>query len=185
MGPQGSGKGTQARLLVEHYQVPTISTGSIFRDNITRRTELGRLAQKFIVDGDLVPDSVTDKMLRERLGEPDLAHGFILDGYPRNQHQVAALDVMLAGFGWTIDACIWLTAVRSELLTRMYHRALEEGRADDTEEAIARRLDVFMAHTVPLISTYARRDVLVEVDAVGPVDTVFARVLAGLRPLLG
>jgi adenylate kinase len=180
MGPQGSGKGTQSRLLVEHFGVPTISTGSIFRENIAQRTELGRLAQKFIVDGDLVPDSVTDKMLRERLTEPDLANGFVLDGYPRNQHQVVALDAMLAEFGWSLDACIWLSAVRSELLGRMYHRAAVEGRADDTEEAIARRLDIFLAHTVPLIATYAKRDLLVEVDAVGTVEQVFDRVLAGL-----
>jgi adenylate kinase len=180
MGAQGSGKGTQARLLVEHFGVPTVSTGSIFRANIADRTELGRMAQKFIVDGELVPDSITDSMVRDRLDEADLRHGFILDGYPRNEHQVEALDVMLAQLHCSLDAVVWLAADREALLKRITRRARVEGRADDTDEAITRRLDLYLSHTAPLISAYSGRGLLVEVDAIGTVDDVFGRVIAGL-----
>ena len=143
MGPQGAGKGTQAARLAEHLGVPAISTGDIFRANIKGGTELGVLAQSYTARGELVPDSVTNDMVRDRLGQPDATEGFILDGYPRNAAQVEALDAILAELGVPLDAVVQLTADREELLARIRRRAEIEGREDDTEEAIARRLDIY------------------------------------------
>ena len=180
MGPQGSGKGTQAARISEHFAVPAISTGDIFRSNISRGTELGTLAQGYTSRGELVPDAVTNAMVRERLGQPDAADGFILDGYPRNAAQVAELDQILAELGARLDAVIQLTAERGELMARMRERAELEGRADDTEEVIARRLDIYDAETAPLAKAYADRGLLVSVDGIGAVDEVADRVLGAL-----
>lgn len=180
MGPQGSGKGTQAARISEHFAVPAISTGDIFRSNIARGTELGTLAQGYTSRGELVPDVVTNAMVRERLGQPDAANGFILDGYPRNAAQVAELDQILADLGARLDAVIQLTAERGELMTRMRKRAELEGRADDTEEVISRRLDIYDAETAPLAKAYEDRGLLVSVDGIGEVDEVADRVLGAL-----
>ncbi|NLE71264.1 MAG: adenylate kinase [Actinomycetales bacterium] len=180
MGPQGSGKGTQAARIYQHFSVPAISTGDIFRDNIARGTELGKRAQEYTCCGELVPDEVTNAMVRERLRQPDAADGFILDGYPRNAAQVAELDVILDELGTRLDAVIQLTADRGELLERMRRRAEIEGRDDDTAEVIARRLDIYEAETAPLAQAYADRGLLVAVDGTGEIEAVTARVLDAL-----
>ena len=184
MGPQGAGKGTQAARLAEHLGVPAISTGDIFRANIKGGTELGELAQSYTARGELVPDSVTNDMVRDRLGQSDATEGFILDGYPRNASQVEALDAILAGLGMHLDAVVQLTADREELLARIRRRAEIEGREDDTEEAIARRLDIYDEQTAPLTSAYAARDLLVQVDGIGDIEAVGARLVAALEPVL-
>ena len=180
MGPQGAGKGTQAARISERLGVPAISTGDIFRGNIARGTELGRVVQAFTARGELVPDTVTNSMVRERLGQPDAEVGFILDGYPRNAAQVAELDSILADLGIALSAVIQLTAERGELMSRMRRRAELEGRQDDTEEVIARRLDIYEAETAPLAEAYAARGLLVGVDGIGEVDEVAARVMQAL-----
>ncbi|WP_265332914.1 adenylate kinase [Oerskovia douganii] len=185
MGPQGAGKGTQAARLAEHYGVPAISTGDIFRANIKGGTELGKLVQEYTAKGDLVPDSVTNDMVRDRLAQDDVARGFILDGYPRNAAQVVELDGILADLGVELDAVLELTADRDELLARLRKRAEIEGREDDTEEAIARRLDIYAEQTAPLTSAYAERGLLAQVDGIGEIDDVTARLVEALAPLVG
>ena len=180
MGPQGSGKGTQGALLAAHYGIPAISTGDIFRANIVQGTDLGRLAETYTSAGELVPDQVTNEMVRERLGRADAAEGFILDGYPRNAAQVEALDAILGDLGGGLDAVIELTAERTELLARIARRARIEGRADDTAEVVGRRLDIYDAQTAPLSHAYADRGLLVQVDGLGEIDDVAARLVAAV-----
>ena len=184
MGPQGSGKGTQAVRLAERFGVPTISTGDTFRANIKGGTELGLLAQSYTAKGDLVPDSVTNDMVKDRLAQPDAAGGFILDGYPRNAAQVTALDAILADLDTRLDAVAELVADRDELLARLARRAEIEGREDDTEQAIARRLDIYAEQTAPLTSAYDARGLLVRVDGTGGIDEVTARLFAALDPVV-
>lgn len=185
MGPQGAGKGTQAARLAERLAVPAISTGDIFRANIKGGTELGRLAQEYSAKGDLVPDSVTNSMVRDRLAQDDVAAGFILDGYPRNAAQVVELDAILADLGVALDGVVELTADRDELLARLAKRAEVEGREDDTEEAIARRLDIYAEQTAPLTSAYEERGLLARVDGIGDIDEVTGRIVSALTALVG
>jgi adenylate kinase len=185
MGPQGAGKGTQAARLAARYDVPAISTGDIFRANIKGGTELGRLAQEYTAKGDLVPDAVTNAMVRDRLAQDDVTRGFILDGYPRNAAQVVELDSILADLGWSLDGVVEITADRDELLARLAKRAEVEGREDDTEEAIARRLDIYAEQTAPLTSAYDERGLLVRVDGIGEIDDVTGRIVSALEPLVG
>jgi adenylate kinase len=185
MGPQGSGKGTQAARLAERMGVPAISTGDIFRANVKGGTELGVQAQAIMDRGDLVPDELTNAMVRDRLGQEDASGGFILDGYPRNAAQVTALDQMLQGDGVALDAVVELTAPREELLARLARRAQLEGRTDDTEDAIRRRLEVYAEQTAPLTQAYAARGLLVTVDGIGEVDEVTERVLSTLAERVG
>lgn len=180
MGPQGSGKGTQAARLCGHMGVPTISTGDIFRSNISSGTTLGRLAQEYTARGELVPDEVTNAMVRDRLSQADVEQGFVLDGYPRNAAQVDELDAILGDLGVGLDGVVQLTAARDELMSRMRRRAELEGRQDDTEDVIARRLDIYEAETAPLAEAYASRGLLVSVDGIGEIDEVAARVLTAL-----
>lgn len=185
MGPQGAGKGTQAARLAELFAIPAISTGDIFRANIKGGTDLGKLAQEYSAKGELVPDEVTDSMVRDRLAEDDAKGGFLLDGYPRNAHQVAALDGILADLGWELDGVIELAADRDELLARITKRAEIEGREDDTPEAIARRLDIYDEQTAPLTAAYAERGLLATVDGIGEVDEVTERIVQALAAELG
>ncbi len=185
MGPQGAGKGTQAARLAETFGIPAISTGDIFRANIKGGTELGRLAQEYSAKGELVPDEVTDEMVRKRLGEDDVRSGFLLDGYPRNAHQVEALDQILGDLGWSLDGVVELTADRDELLARIAKRAELEGRDDDTPDAIARRLDIYDEQTAPLTAAYAERGLLARVDGIGEIDEVTERIVAALADELG
>ncbi len=180
MGPQGSGKGTQAARLATRLGVPAISTGDIFRANVKGGTELGKQAKTIIDAGDLVPDEITNAMVRDRLGQPDAAEGFILDGYPRNAAQVEALDGVLADLGAELDAVVELSASRDELLARLANRARIEGRADDTEEVISKRLAIYEEQTAPLTRGYADRGLLVQVDGLGAVDEVTDRLVAAL-----
>lgn len=185
MGPQGAGKGTQAARLAELFGIPAISTGDIFRANIAGGTELGKLAQEYSAKGELVPDEVTDSMVRDRLAEDDVRGGFLLDGYPRNAHQVEALDQILGDLDWELDGVVELTADRDELLARIAKRAELEGREDDTPDAIARRLDIYDAETAPLTAAYAERGLLARVDGIGEISEVTDRVVAALAQQLG
>jgi len=185
MGPQGVGKGTQAARLAEVFGIVAISTGDIFRANIKGSTELGTTAKAYMDKGELVPDEVTNAMVRDRLGEEDVKAGFLLDGYPRNAAQVAELDNALSGFGWELDGVIELTADRDVLMERLTKRAQDEGREDDTPEGIARRLDIYDTETAPLTAAYAERGLLAKVDGVGEIAEVTDRIVAALAAQLG
>jgi adenylate kinase len=180
MGPQGVGKGTQAELLAKHYDIPAISTGDIFRYNLKNNTPLGQEAKTFMNKGLLVPDELTNKIVKDRLAMEDAAKGWILDGYPRNAAQVEALDTMLEELGTPLDNAIALTADRSVLMERMTKRAEIEGREDDTPEAIAKRLDVYEHETAPILDIYRTRGNLVEVDGVGEIADISASIIAKL-----
>jgi adenylate kinase len=180
LGPPGAGKGTQAARLAEHLGVPAISTGDIFRANITGGTELGRTAQEYTARGALVPDEVTNAMVRDRLAQPDAASGFLLDGYPRNVAQVAELESVLADSGRALDAALEITADTDVVVERLLKRAEIEGREDDTEPVIRHRLDVYAEQTAPVSGVYAERGLLVQVDGIGEVDAVTERLLAAL-----
>ena len=180
IGPPGAGKGTQAVRISEKLGIPAISTGDIFRANIKGRTALGQEAKSFIDAGDLVPDSVTNRMVRDRLAEADTADGFLLDGYPRNAAQVKELDAILAELGQELDVVLQLTADREELVQRLLGRAQKEGRTDDTEEVIRHRLDVYDAETAVVVDLYAERGIVREVDGLGSVDEVTERIMAAL-----
>lgn len=181
VGPQGSGKGTQGVRVAEAYGIPVVSTGDIFRANIKGGTELG-LKVKAITDaGNLVPDDVTGEIVSDRLSQSDAVDaGFLLDGYPRNAAQVAYLDDFLASQGASLDAVILLEVPRAESVARITERATIEGRADDTEAAIAHRLDIYETETAPIAETYARRGVLDRIDGVGSLDQITERIFAAL-----
>ena len=182
LGPPGAGKGTQAERLAARLGVPAISTGDIFRRNRAEATELGQLAQKYMDAGEYVPDEVTNRMVADRLAQPDAAAGFLLDGYPRTPAQVEELDGMLAEAGTALDAVLEITADEDVVVSRLLRRAQEQGRSDDTEPVIRRRLEVYAEQTGPLAEVYAGRGLLVRVDGVGPVDDVEARIAAALPP---
>ena len=183
MGPPGAGKGTQAKIVAERLSVPAISTGDIFRANVSEGTELGLQAKSFMDAGDYVPDEITNGMVRDRLAQPDAADGFLLDGYPRTVDQVEELDQMLARRGAKLDAVVVLTVDDEELVQRLLKRAQTDGRTDDTEEVIRHRQDVYNEQTAPLLAVYAGRHLLVEVDGMGPVDEVTSRIFAALGPV--
>jgi adenylate kinase len=185
LGPPGAGKGTQAARICERLGVPAISTGDIFRANVAEQTELGRRAQRYMDAGEYVPDEVTNAMVRDRLAQGDAVDGFLLDGYPRTADQVAELDGMLAHGGTRLDAVVELTADTDEVVTRLLKRAAEQGRADDTESVIRRRLEVYAEQTAPLADLYAERGLLVQVDGIGSLDEVTERILTALEPKLG
>lgn len=180
LGPPGAGKGTQAVRLSEHFGIPAISTGDIFRANVKGGTELGRQAQEYMNAGALVPDEVTNAMVRDRLSQDDAAAGFLLDGYPRNPDQAVELDSMLAELGVGLDAAIEITADLDEVTRRLLGRAAIEGRADDTEDVIRTRLEVYATATAPLTAFYEGRGLLAQVDGMGQVDEVTARLIAAV-----
>lgn len=180
IGPPGAGKGTQAARLAESLAIPAISTGDIFRANVGERTELGVLAQSYMDKGEYVPDSVTNDMVAARLQEDDAAAGFLLDGYPRTLAQVDALDGMLERAGTALDAVLLLEVDLDEVVARLVRRGAEQGRADDTEETIRRRIDVYSEQTAPLIEVYERRGLLRRVDGMAPIDEVTAAITAAL-----
>ena len=175
MGPPGAGKGTQAAVLSKKLGVPHISTGDLFRAHISKQTELGREVQRYIDAGDLVPDAVTNEMVRQRLQEEDARHGFLLDGFPRNVAQADVLAKILAGEGNSLNAVIEFRVPEDELVQRL----LSRGRNDDTEDVIRYRQQVYRQETAPLLDYY--RDIVRTVDAVGDVDDVTERVLSALR----
>lgn len=180
VGPPGSGKGTQAARISETYAIPDISTGDIFRFNIKNGTPLGVQVKAIVDAGDYVPDSLTNALITDRLEEDDARNGFLLDGYPRTLDQVRYLDDLLAGKGQSLTAVIQLVAQRDEVVARLTKRATEQGRADDSEEAIRHRQEVYERETAPLIEVYRERGVLIEVDGLGEIDDVGARIAAAL-----
>jgi len=180
VGPPGSGKGTQAARLADTYGVPAISTGDIFRANVKGETALGRKAQEYMSQGALVPDEVTNAMVRDRLEQDDVALGFLLDGYPRNPEQAVDLEGMLADHGAALDAVVELTADSDEVTRRLLKRAEIEGRADDNEDVIRKRLSVYEESTSPVTAYYDGQGLLVKVDAIGEVDVVTQRLVDAL-----
>ena len=212
VGPPGAGKGTQAQFIAEHLQVPKISTGDIFRANVSEGTPLGLQAKAFMDRGDLVPDAITVDMVRLRLGEADTGHGFLLDGYPRNVPQATVLDdVLQESAGAKLDVVLELVVEKDEVVRRLSGRRtcrscnhiwhvdfdppaqpgvcdLDGGelyqRDDDQAGTVLNRLDVYDEQTAPLTTWYAERGLLVGIDATGPVDDVTQRAIDALRPLL-
>ncbi|MBN9612127.1 MAG: adenylate kinase [Actinobacteria bacterium] len=178
IGPPGAGKGTQASRIAERYGIPAISTGDIFRANIKGGTELGKQVQAIIEQGELVPDSLTNEIVRDRLHQDDARGGFLLDGYPRNVEQVHALDDMIDGDA--LVAVVLLEVDTDEVVGRLLKRAEIEGRVDDTEEIIRHRQDVYAAQTKPLVELFGERGILVAVDGIGAVDEVTERIFSGL-----
>ena len=180
LGPPGAGKGTQAARIGERLGIPAISTGDIFRAHVAGSTELGRRARAYMDKGEYVPDSVTNAMVADRLTEDDAASGFLLDGYPRTAAQVDALDDMLSERGEALDVVVEITADADAVVERLLGRAAEQGRADDTEPVIRRRLEVYAEATAPLASLYEDRGLLVRVDGTGDVDEVTERIMTAL-----
>jgi adenylate kinase len=180
LGPPGAGKGTQAVQVASRFNAPHIATGDIFRANVASGTELGRAAQEYMDRGDLVPDDVVIAMVMERLAEDDCEGGFVLDGFPRTVEQAEALDRRLAGLGTPLEAALSFDVTEEELLRRLAGRAAAEHRADDAEQTIRHRLEVFAIKTRPLIEYYAHRRLLVNVDAIGPIEVVTKRILDDL-----
>lgn len=181
IGPPGSGKGTQAEHLARHFGVPAVSTGEIFRSNVSRETELGNEAAKYLDDGDFVPDHLTNALVKDRLLEADVKAGFLLDGYPRTAPQVMELDNMLASQGHTLDAVIELQAPDAELEQRMRQRARNEGRRDDTVDVFRRRLDLYQRETHEVVSLYAGRGLLVPVHGSGEPGDITKRAIAAVE----
>ena len=209
MGPPGAGKGTQAEFIAAHFGIPKISTGDIFRANVSGGTELGRTAKKFMDAGDLVPDEVTNAMVRDRLADSDAADGFLLDGFPRNVDQAGELDSILDAMGTALSVVLDLDVEPDEVVRRLSGRRtckkcghvwhLEYDpptvadvcdrcggelyqRDDDHPETVRHRLDVYYSQTAPLIEFYGRRDQLVAIDAIGPVEDVTERAIGVLAP---
>nr|WP_221333074.1 adenylate kinase [Nocardia transvalensis] len=174
LGPPGAGKGTQAELLSDKLGVPHISTGNLFRANISQETPLGREAQKYLDAGNLVPSDVTNRMVESRIAEPDAANGFVLDGYPRTVDQAEALEKMIKESGHVLDAVISFEVSEDVVVERMLGR----GRADDTEDVIRNRMRVYREETEPLLEHYD--GLVVAVDGIGEVEEVNARVLRAL-----
>ena len=208
VGPPGAGKGTQAQFIASHLAIPRISTGDIFRYNVTNHTELGRKAREYMERGDLVPDEVTVAMVRDRLGEDDAQEGFLLDGFPRNVPQAETLKKMLTEWDTRLDLVLELVVDDDEVVRRLsgrrgcrrcgriWHVVFdppgEPGicddcggelfqRDDDREETIRHRLDVYQQQTQPLITFYADEGILLGVDATGPVEEITDRALSALR----
>ena len=180
MGPPGAGKGTQAVVLAQRLGVPHVSTGDIFRANVAGGTPLGIEAKKYMDAGDYVPDSVTNDMVRDRLGQDDASNGFLLDGYPRTVAQVDELAAILADHGVALDHVVELTVDVDEVVGRLLKRAADQGRSDDTEDVMRHRLDVYFDQTAPLIAAYEAQGLLTRVDGMGAVDEVTARVLGAI-----
>lgn len=181
VGAPGAGKGTQATGLAEAYGVPAISTGDIFRANIKNGTDLGKQVQEITAQGQLVPDSLTNELIRDRLSQDDVAPGFLLDGYPRTIGQVEFLTSLLAENNAQIDAVVQLVTDTDAVVERLLKRAQEQGRVDDTEEVIRHRQEVYANETAPIIDVYRERGVVVDVDGMGTVEEVAERILAALR----
>ena len=181
VGPPGAGKGTQSKKIAEERGIVPISTGDIFRENIKGETNLGIEAKKYVDAGELVPDSVTNRMVEDRLTWEDAADGFLLDGYPRNRTQVAAFDEILSRLGVELDVVLELTADSQELASRLVRRAETDGRTDDNEEVIRHRLEVFATETAPMIEEYRQRGLLQQVDGLGEIEAVNTRIMDAIR----
>lgn len=177
VGPPGAGKGTQAARIVETLGIPAISTGDIFRSNVSEKTELGVLAQSYMDKGEYVPDEVTNNMVKDRLSQDDAKDGFLLDGYPRTVQQVEALDAMLATLGVSLDAVILLDVDNEAIVQRLIQRGATQGRSDDNEETIRRRIEVYTEQTSPLVDIYTERGLVKKIDGMQEIDAVSADIL--------
>jgi adenylate kinase len=209
VGPPGAGKGTQAQFIASHLAIPKISTGDIFRSNVSQGTPLGRQAKEYMDRGDLVPDEVTIAMVRDRLGEDDAQDGFLLDGFPRNVPQAETLKKQLLDWDQRLTVVLELVVDEDEVVRRlsgrrtcrrcervwhiMFDPPTRDGicdacggelfqRDDDREETVRHRLEVYKKQTAPLVSYYADEGILIGIDATGPVEEVTERALAALRP---
>jgi len=178
IGPPGAGKGTQAAMLCTMIGIPHVSTGVMLRDHVARGTELGLQAKAIMEAGDLVSDEIVIAMVAERLGEDDAACGFLLDGFPRTVAQAEALEGVLAGR--PLEVVVSIEVPEDEVVARILNRARLEGRVDDNEETARNRMAVYRAQTEPLLAFYAERGLVAEVDGVGSIDEVFARIARAL-----
>jgi adenylate kinase len=185
MGPPGAGKGTQAERIAEHFGIPAISTGDIFRANIKAETELGKQVEAILATGGYVPDELTNAMVATGLAEADCAPGFLLDGYPRTVGQLHTLDAHLEETGRQIDAALELVVDEDAMVARLLARAADQGRADDTEEVIRERMSIYRAATAPLTAIYGDQGKLRQVDGMGDIDEITARIVAALADLQG
>jgi adenylate kinase len=183
MGPPGAGKGTQAKLIAERYDIPAISTGDIFRAMQTAQTPLATQVREIMASGGYVSDEITNQIVADRLCQPDCEPGFLLDGYPRTLQQVDNLDTHLASHGKPLDAVVSLTAEEDEVVGRLLNRAQIEGRVDDNEDTIRTRQKVYAEQTAPLLDVYRGRGLLVEVDGLGSIGEVSQRIFAALDSL--
>jgi adenylate kinase len=181
LGPQGAGKGTQAKRIGAGYGIPHVSTGDMFRAAIARRTDLGVKVEPILASGKLVPDDITVAMIRERLGEPDALNGFVLDGFPRNLTQAGALDSMLSQIGRSLDAILFLDLPDDVATERMLKRAADESRPDDTPEVIARRLGIYHAETEPIVEHYRATGKLVPLHAERSIEAVYEEIQQALQ----
>ncbi|GAA2734094.1 adenylate kinase [Pedococcus aerophilus] len=181
LGPPGAGKGTQAARIADAFGIPAISTGDIFRANIKNETPLGKQVKEVLASGGYVTDEITNAIVRDRLFEDDAEKGFLLDGYPRTAAQVDALDAILAEHGHTLEAVLELTVDEDAVVARLLKRAEIEGRDDDSEEVIRERQAIYRRETAPLTEVYSERGLLVQVDGMGSVDEVFARISTALE----
>lgn len=179
IGPPGAGKGTQAGRVADRLGIPHVSTGDMFRDHVSRGTDLGRQVEAIMAAGDYVPDEVTVEMLRERIAQPDAANGFILDGFPRTMAQVDSLDKLLGSDG--LDRVIVFKVEEDELTERM----LSRGRADDNAETIRNRFRVYMEQTQPLLDIYEDRDLTVDVNGIGEIEEVTERIVEAISQQVG
>ncbi|MFF1832156.1 adenylate kinase [Paenarthrobacter sp. NPDC058040] len=184
MGPPGSGKGTQAEHIARHFGVPAISTGDLFRAHVRDGTELGAEAGRYMDRGEFVPDHVTTAMLRGRLENNDAGAGFLLDGYPRTVVQIGALDELLAARQQALEVVLALTVSDGELVERMLRRAREQGRSDDTEAVIQRRLELYRDETQPVITAYSQRGILLTVDGSGDRETITTSAISAVESML-
>ncbi len=180
LGPQGAGKGTQAKRIATDYAIPHISTGDMFRAAIAAKTELGLEVEPILASGALVPDEITIALIRERLGEADARRGFVLDGFPRNPAQAAALDEMLTGIGRRLDGVLFFDLPDDVATERMLARAAEENRPDDTPEVIAKRLATYHSETEPIVEHYRAAGTLVPLHAERTIPEVYAEVQTAL-----
>ncbi len=180
MGPPGAGKGTQCVKLAEHFEVPHVSSGDLFRHHISNKTQLGQQVQKYLDTGEYVPDEITTSMVRARLDEPDAQTGFILDGYPRTTAQVGDLDSMLSGTASGLNQVVSMQVKPESLVARLTERAKQQGRPDDDAAVVARRVEVYQEQTKPVLDLYQARGQVVEIDGDGSVDEVFERLLAAI-----
>jgi adenylate kinase len=181
LGAPGSGKGTQAALMVKRLGVPHISTGVLLRNAAKRETRLGLKAKSIIDRGELVPDAIMSDMIEERLSRDDVANGFILDGYPRNLAQAKSLDEMLERLGHPADIAIQIDVDPEQIIKRLAGRAEQEGRADDSEEVVRNRMRVYHEKTAPVIDYYASRGLLTHVLGDGSIDVILERILSVLN----
>jgi adenylate kinase len=183
LGPPGAGKGTQAVRIAQRFCIPHISTGDIFRANVKGGTQLGLQAQAYMDRGDLVPDDIVNRMVADRLFQDDTVHGWLLDGYPRTIPQAQTLEKLLDQRDQSLDGVVSFEVANEELTKRIFGRAGQEHRSDDSGEAVKRRLEKYFEKTVPLINFYREQGLLYNVDAVGAIDEVTRRIFTILERL--